>query len=90
MNHTLYDLLKKLDQSKFYYTISRHRKDTVMVTISFVGERTEVEVFNDGHMEVSRFLGTEEVSGGQEFIYDLIEKKSFENKAWEKYPDKER
>ena len=58
MNHPLYDLLKRLDKSKTYYTLSRYRDDTIMVTIHFVGERIEAEVFDDGHMEVSRFLGT--------------------------------
>jgi hypothetical protein len=87
MNHPLYDLLKRLDDSKIYYTLSRHRDDTVMVTISLAGERIEVEVFNDGHMEVARFLGTEDILGGKELIYDLIEKRVFENKTWEKYPD---
>ena len=39
MNHPLYDLLKRLDKSKTYYTLSRYRDDTIMVTIHFVGER---------------------------------------------------
>jgi len=87
MGHPLYDLLNKLDEAKFSYFLSRNRDDTVKVIISFVGERVEVEVFGDGHMEVSRFLGTEDVLGGQELIYDIIDKKIFEDKAWEKYPD---
>jgi hypothetical protein len=87
MNHPLYDLLKKLDESKIYYSLSRNRDDTVMVSITFVGERVEAEVFSDGHMEISRFPGTEDILGGKELIYDLIDKSIFENKAWEKYPD---
>jgi hypothetical protein len=83
MNHPLYELLKLLDNNKIHYLLSRHREQTVMVTISFVGERIEVEVFDDGHMEVCRFLGTEDVLGGQELIYDLIEKNIAEDKYFE-------
>jgi hypothetical protein len=83
MSHPLYDLLKKLDESHTYYLLSRNRDETVMVTITFVGERVEVEVFEDGHMEVSRFPGTEDILGGQELIYQLIDNDTFENKVRE-------
>lgn len=86
MNHPLYELLRRLDEAHFHYTLNRHRDDTILVKVDFVGERVEIDVFEDGHLEVSRFLGTEEVLGGQELAYELIKKKSFENKAWEKYP----
>lgn len=88
MTHALFDLLKKLDSAKYYYTMSRHRTDSILVTISWVGERVEVDVFEDGHMEVSRFLGTEDILGGQELIFDIIDKKTFEDKAYEKSPKK--
>lgn len=88
MTHPLFELLKRLDDAGFYYTLDRHRDETVQVTISFVGERVEVDVFEDGHMEVSRFLGTEDVLGGQELIFDIIEKMIFKDKAWEQYPDR--
>jgi len=74
MNHPLFDLLKRLDETHIHYTLSRHRDETVMVTVTLVGERVEVEVFNDGHMEVARFLGTEDILGGKDIIYDLVER----------------
>ena len=74
MIHPLYELLKWLDESNIHYTLSRHRADTIMVTISFVGERVETEVFDDGHMEVARFLGTEDIIGDKELIYRLIDR----------------
>jgi hypothetical protein len=43
-----------------------------MVTLTVVGERVEVVVFSDGHMEVSRFLGDEAVIGGAEVVFELI------------------
>jgi hypothetical protein len=91
MSHSLYELLKSLDDAKYHFVLSRNRDDTVTVTITFVGERVEVDVFEDGHMEVSRFLGTEDILGGQELIYDIIKKNTFENKAYkQKYEKKTR
>jgi hypothetical protein len=90
MVHSLYDLLQRLDEANIHYTLSRHRGEAVLVTVSFVSERVDVDVFEDGHMEVSRFLGTEDVLGGQELIYDLIERAIFEDKAYEEKYSKKR
>lgn len=83
MIHPLYELLRRLDKARYQYVLSRHNSDTVMVTVTFVGERVEVDVFDDGHMEVSRFLGTEDVVGGEEVIYRLIDRALFEDKVYE-------
>ncbi len=83
MSHPLFDLLSRLDEARYYYALARHRDETVRVTVSFVGERVEVDVFDDGHMEVSRFLGTEDVVGGSELIYRLLDRALFEDKAYE-------
>ena len=64
MSHPLYDLLKRLDEARLHYTLSKNREDAVLVEVSIVGERVEVDVFEDGHMEVSCFLGTEDILGG--------------------------
>jgi hypothetical protein len=74
MAHPLYDLLRKLEEAKIHFTLGRHREDTVMVTLTLVGERVEVDVFEDGHMEVSRFPGTEDIVGGEELVDELIKK----------------
>lgn len=90
MSHSLFDLLMSLDEAKYSYTLSRDRDDAILITISFVGERVEVYVFEDGHMEVSRFLGTEDVLGGKDLIYQIIGNNQFENRAYEKkYPKKQ-
>lgn len=70
--HSLFQLLQRLDAGRYHYTLSRHRPDSVLVTVTFVGERTEIDVFEGGHMEVSRFLGTEDVLGGAELVWQLI------------------
>ncbi len=73
MSHPLYDLLGSLDAAHLHFEVARYRSDTVTVTITVVGERIEVDVFDDGHMEVSRFSGSEDVVGGAELVTDIIE-----------------
>ena len=74
MSHPLYNLLREFEDAHIHFTLSRNRDDTVLVTMTLVGERVEVDVFEDGHMEVSRFPGSEDIVGGQELVHDLIEK----------------
>jgi hypothetical protein len=72
MSHPLYQLLQRLEEAKIHFTLSRDREDSVMVTLTLVGERVEIDVFEDGHMEVSRFPGSEAVVGGAELVETLI------------------
>lgn len=72
MSHPLYSLLRSLEDAHIHFTLARNREDTVLVTIALVGERVEVDVFDDGHMEVSRFPGSENIVGGEELIHDII------------------
>jgi hypothetical protein len=73
MNHPLYNLLTELEAASIYFTLDRHRPDTILVTLTLVGERVEIDVFDDGHMEVSRFPGSEDIVGGEELVKRLIE-----------------
>lgn len=59
--HTLYSLLGRLERAKIHFTLRRYRGDTVLVTLTIVGARIEIDVFEDGHMEVSKFIGHEEI-----------------------------
>jgi hypothetical protein len=73
MTHPFFKLLNRLDAAKYHYSISRHRPDTVLITVTFVGERVEVDVFENGHMEVSRFPGSEDIVGREDLILELIQ-----------------
>ncbi|KQM33258.1 hypothetical protein ASF03_05825 [Rhizobium sp. Leaf68] len=57
----VFEVLKRLDEAKVHYFIGRYRPDTIDITATFVGERVEITVFEDGHVEVSRFVGNEDV-----------------------------
>jgi hypothetical protein len=72
MTHPLFELVCALEQRRIHFTLQRHRPDTILVTITLVGERVEVDVFEDGHMEVSRFKGDESITGGKDLVYELI------------------
>lgn len=74
MAHPLYLLLSRLEAAKIHFTIGRYRPDTVLVTLTLVGERVEVDVFDDGHMEVARFAGSEAVVDDAELLEALIER----------------
>jgi hypothetical protein len=54
MSHPLYLLLQQLETANIPFVLSRNRHDTVLVTLTVVGERIEIDVFEDGHMEVSK------------------------------------
>lgn len=71
-SHPLFELLNDLDQKGVYYSLSRHRSDTVLVSVTLVGRRVEIDVFDDGHMEVSVFDGSEGSVGGYEVLDGLI------------------
>ncbi|WP_321885608.1 hypothetical protein [Paraburkholderia bannensis] len=73
MSHTLFTLLDKLDAANIHYSLARHRSDSVLVAVTVVGQRIEIDVFRDGHMEVSRFVGHEDIEGGAELIDTIVE-----------------
>lgn len=72
MGHPLFELLPKLDSARIHNTISRYRPDSIMVTLTLVGERVEVDVFDDVHIEVSRFPGTQDVVGEADLVEKII------------------
>jgi len=72
MGHPLYDLLRELEAVTIHFTLGRPRKETILVTLTLVGERVEVDVFEDGHMEVSRFPGSEDIVGDEDLVRQLI------------------
>ena len=72
MTHPLFTLLLALDAAPIHYTLARDRADSVRINLTVVGERVEVDVFEDGHMEVSRFAGSEAVAGGASLVKQII------------------
>lgn len=61
MTHELYRVIRLLEREGVHYRLDRHRDDTILITATLVGERIEIDVFEDGHVEYSRFRGSEDV-----------------------------
>lgn len=57
----VFEILRRLDQAGIHYVIGRYRPDTIDITATVIGERAEISVFEDDHVEISRFLGNEDV-----------------------------
>ena len=72
MGHSLFSLLRDLEAASIHYTLGRYRGDTILVSLTLVGERVEVDVFEDGHMEVARFPGSENIVGNNELVAQII------------------
>ena len=72
MSHSLYHLLNRLEQARIHFTLGRYRDYTILVTLTLVGERVEIDVFEDGHMEVSRFKGSEDIVGDWALVQQII------------------
>ncbi|WP_432722176.1 hypothetical protein R0381_001831 [Jeongeupia wiesaeckerbachi] len=72
MSHSLFELLATLEEARVSFTLGRFRHDTVLVTLTLAGERVEIDVFEDGRMEVARFLGSEGIVGDQQLVLQLI------------------
>jgi hypothetical protein len=69
---SLFDLLEKLDDAKIHYRLSRNRPDTVLVSVTVVEKRIEIDVFRDGRAEVCTFSGSEGEAGGLDLLDEII------------------
>ncbi|OQY43567.1 MAG: hypothetical protein B6247_31530 [Candidatus Parabeggiatoa sp. nov. 2] len=57
----LLQFLNRLEQEKIYYTLSHHRENAIMITVSLPGERWEIEFLEDGSVEVEQFKSHGEI-----------------------------
>ncbi|RCJ28636.1 hypothetical protein A6770_23085 [Nostoc minutum NIES-26] len=55
--------LNQLEQERISYSLAHHRDEAVMVNLVLPGERWEVEFFEDGSVEVERFVSNGEIDG---------------------------
>ena len=57
--------LNHLEEAKIFYRLSKVR-EAVMVEIAVPGQRWEVEFFEDGHIEVEKFISNGHIQNGGE------------------------
>lgn len=72
--NNLFSILKKLEDKNIFYKLARIR-DSVLIEVVVPGERWEIEVFEDGHLEIEKFISSGDIYDEKE-IYNLL--KSFE------------
>jgi hypothetical protein len=63
--------LKQLEQEHIHYTLASHRDGAIMVLVTVPGERWEIEFFEDGSVEVERFISNGEIYG-EETLHELF------------------
>lgn len=56
LSHTL-RLLERLEAHHIAYRLE-HVRDALMIVVAAPGERWEIEIFEDGRVEVERFIST--------------------------------
>ena len=64
--------LNQLEQQKINYQIDHHRDESVMITVSIVGERWEIEFLENGDIEVEKFISNGEIAG-EEALKEIFE-----------------
>ena len=62
--------LDQLHEQHIWYRLDRIR-DALLVEIAIPGERWEVEFFEDGHVEIERYVSTGAIED-EEILTDLI------------------
>jgi hypothetical protein len=51
-----YSLISKLDMEHIQYTLRMVRPEALMVCVAVPGGRWEIELFDDDHVELERFI----------------------------------
>lgn len=73
-NVTIFDVLKILEEAKISFRLARDRPDTIRVDATLYGLRLEIECFDDNHVEVSTFRGTEDIDGEFDYLLNILSK----------------
>ncbi|MCW0002218.1 hypothetical protein OE766_28900 [Pararhizobium sp. YC-54] len=73
LSHPIYGILSFLDERRIYYSIVRNRPDAIDVFATLVGMRIEISIFEDGHLEYSKFEGDERVFSDRDELLSLLD-----------------
>lgn len=72
MSSAIFTTIKALESAGLHFFIERTRPDTVRLSVTLVGERIDIDIFEDDHLEISRFRGDESVEGGHELLAHIL------------------
>ena len=68
----IFKVLRILDASKVKFRLAHDRPDTIRVDATLYGLRLEIECFDDDHVEVSTFRGTEDIDGEYDYLLKIL------------------
>lgn len=75
MASPIFEICRMLEAAKLHYFLERDSgTDTILLTVSVPGERIEIDVFDDDHIEISRFSGDESVESGMELLREIVKR----------------
>jgi hypothetical protein len=72
MASAVFKTIRMLEEARLHFFIERTRPDAIRLSVTMVGDRVEIDVFEDDHLEISRFLGDEKVEGGMELLVKML------------------
>lgn len=72
MTSAVFKTIRMLEEARLHFFIERTRPDSIRLSVTMVGERVEIDIFEDDHLEMSRFFGDEKVEGGIELLVNLL------------------
>ncbi|VTZ50469.1 conserved hypothetical protein [Methylocella tundrae] len=72
MSSAVFETMKALEAARLHFFIMRTRPDTITLSVTLVGERMEIDIFEDDHLEISRFRGDESIEGGKELLTQIL------------------
>ena len=72
MSSVIFNTIKALEKAHLHFYIERTRPDALRLNVTLVGERIEIEIFEDEHLEISRFRGDESIEGGEELLGQIL------------------
>jgi len=79
MSGAVFDTIRLLEKAHIAFDIKRTRPEAITICATVVGERIEIDIFEDNHIEISRFRGDESVEGGMELLVQIAKAEIKEN-----------
>ncbi|RYY05226.1 MAG: hypothetical protein EON55_27880 [Alphaproteobacteria bacterium] len=58
---TPFQIIARLNAARIHHSITSIRDDAIMIDAAVPGERWEIEVFQDGHVEIERYRSDGEI-----------------------------
>jgi hypothetical protein len=68
----IFKVLRILDETKVKFRLARDRPDTIRNDATLYGLRLEIACFDDDHVEVSTFRGTEDIDGDYDYLLKIL------------------